>query len=70
MTEMATHTDAAAALHTVEVTINGQKRAAPVEARMLLVDFIRSRSGLTGTAHRLRHDATAGHAQCSSTGSR
>jgi carbon-monoxide dehydrogenase small subunit len=49
MTEMATHTDAAGALHTVEVTINGQKRAAPVEARMLLVHFIRESLGLTGT---------------------
>ena len=49
MTEMATHTDAAAELHTVELTVNGHKRAAPVEARMLLVHFIRESLGLTGT---------------------
>jgi carbon-monoxide dehydrogenase small subunit len=49
MTEMATHTDAAAALHTVEVTVNGRPHSAPVEARMLLVHFIRESLGLTGT---------------------
>jgi carbon-monoxide dehydrogenase small subunit len=49
MTEMATHTDAAAALHPVELTVNGQKRSAPVEARVLLVHFIRESLGLTGT---------------------
>jgi aerobic carbon-monoxide dehydrogenase small subunit len=49
MTEMATHTDAAAALHTVEMTVNGQKRSASVEARTLLVHFIRESLGLTGT---------------------
>jgi carbon-monoxide dehydrogenase small subunit len=36
-------------LHTVEVTINGEKRAAEVEARLLLVHFIRDTLGLTGT---------------------
>ena len=49
MTELATHTDAAAALHPLEVTVNGQKRAAAVEARVLLVHFIREDLGLTGT---------------------
>jgi carbon-monoxide dehydrogenase small subunit len=48
MTELATHTEAGAALHPIEVTINGQKRAAAVEARVLLVHFIRD-LGLTGT---------------------
>ncbi|HLQ62638.1 MAG TPA: (2Fe-2S)-binding protein [Candidatus Acidoferrales bacterium] len=33
----------------VTVTINGQERGAEVEARVLLVDFIRSNLGLTGT---------------------
>ncbi len=33
----------------VTVTINGQQRSADVEARLLLVDFIRSTLGLTGT---------------------
>src|SRR5262245_7441758 len=36
-------------LHTVEVTINGVERSAPVEARLLLVHFIRETLGLTGT---------------------
>jgi carbon-monoxide dehydrogenase small subunit len=36
-------------LHTVEVTINEEKRAAEVEARLLLVHFIRDTLGLTGT---------------------
>jgi len=49
MTELATHTEAAAALHPLEVTVNGQKRAAAVEARVLLVHFIREDLGLTGT---------------------
>jgi carbon-monoxide dehydrogenase small subunit len=35
--------------HAVEVTINGERRAAPVEARLLLVHFIRETLGLTGT---------------------
>jgi carbon-monoxide dehydrogenase small subunit len=48
MTELATHTEAGAALHPIEVTINGQKRAAAVESRVLLVHFIRD-LGLTGT---------------------
>jgi carbon-monoxide dehydrogenase small subunit len=36
-------------LHTVEVTINGEQRSAAVEARLLLVHFIRETLGLTGT---------------------
>jgi carbon-monoxide dehydrogenase small subunit len=48
MTELATHTEAGAALHPIEVSINGQKKAAAVEARVLLVHFIRDQ-GLTGT---------------------
>jgi len=49
MTELATRTEAAAALHPVEVTVNGQRRGAVVEARTLLVHFIREHLGLTGT---------------------
>jgi len=33
----------------VSVTINGQERSADVEPRVLLVDFIRTNLGLTGT---------------------
>jgi carbon-monoxide dehydrogenase small subunit len=44
-----TATTTAPALHTVEVTVNGQPRSAPVEARLLLVHFIRETLGLTGT---------------------
>jgi aerobic carbon-monoxide dehydrogenase small subunit len=36
-------------LHTVEVTINGEQHSASVEARLLLVHFIRETLGLTGT---------------------
>jgi carbon-monoxide dehydrogenase small subunit len=36
-------------LHTVEVTINGARRSAAVEARTLLVHFVREHLGLTGT---------------------
>jgi carbon-monoxide dehydrogenase small subunit len=36
-------------LHTVEVTVNGQKRSLEVEPRLLLVHFIRQTLGLTGT---------------------
>jgi carbon-monoxide dehydrogenase small subunit len=36
-------------LHTVEVTINGEQYSASVEARLLLVHFIRETLGLTGT---------------------
>jgi carbon-monoxide dehydrogenase small subunit len=35
--------------HTVTVTANGQKRSAEVEARLLLVHFIRDELRLTGT---------------------
>jgi carbon-monoxide dehydrogenase small subunit len=37
------------ALHTVEVTVNGQARSAEVEARLLLAHFLRQTLGLTGT---------------------
>ncbi|HET9289322.1 MAG TPA: (2Fe-2S)-binding protein [Gaiella sp.] len=36
-------------LHPVEVTVNGQAREAEVEARLLLVHFLRQTLGLTGT---------------------
>ena len=36
-------------LHTVEVTINGEQRSEAVEARLLLVHFLRETLGLTGT---------------------
>jgi carbon-monoxide dehydrogenase small subunit len=49
MTEMAIDTEAAAALYPVDVTVNGQKRSASVEARVLLVHFIRESLALTGT---------------------
>ena len=49
MTELAPHTEVAATLHPIAVTVNGQDRAAAVEARMLLVHFIRETLGLTGT---------------------
>ena len=41
--------DHGGALHRVEVTVNGEERAADVEARTLLVHFIRETLGLTGT---------------------
>ena len=37
------------ALHRVEMTVNGEPRAADVEARLLLVHFLRQTLGLTGT---------------------
>jgi carbon-monoxide dehydrogenase small subunit len=40
---------AAARLHRLEVTVNGQAREAAVEARLLLVHFLRQELGLTGT---------------------
>jgi aerobic carbon-monoxide dehydrogenase small subunit len=46
MTELAVE---APRLHTVEVTVNGASRSAPVEARLLLVHFLRETLGLTGT---------------------
>jgi carbon-monoxide dehydrogenase small subunit len=49
MTELATHTEVAATLHPIALTVNGQDRAAAVEARVLLVHFIRESLGLTGT---------------------
>ena len=49
MTGLATETDAAAALHPVTVTVNGQERSDAVEARTLFVHFIRESLGLTGT---------------------
>jgi len=36
-------------LHTVDMTVNGQRRSHEVEARLLLVHFIRQTLGLTGT---------------------
>jgi aerobic carbon-monoxide dehydrogenase small subunit len=38
-----------AGLHRVEVTVNGEPRSADVEARLLLVHFLRQMLGLTGT---------------------
>ena len=38
-----------AGLHTGQVTVNGQPRSADVEARLLLVHFLRETLGLTGT---------------------
>ena len=35
--------------HLVEVTVNGEQRSAEVEARLLLVHFVRETLGLTGT---------------------
>jgi carbon-monoxide dehydrogenase small subunit len=35
--------------HTVEVTVNGERRSAEVEPRMLLVHFLRGTLGLRGT---------------------
>ena len=49
MTELATHTEAAAALHPIAVNVNGAERSGAVEARTLLVHFIRQTLGLTGT---------------------
>jgi carbon-monoxide dehydrogenase small subunit len=46
MTELAV---AAPRLNTVEVTVNGASRSAAVEARLLLVHFLRETLGLTGT---------------------
>jgi aerobic carbon-monoxide dehydrogenase small subunit len=46
MTELAVE---ALRLHTVEVTVNGASRSAAVEARLLLVHFLRETLGLTGT---------------------
>ena len=40
---------AAAGLHRLEVTVNGEAREADVEARLLLVHFLRQTLGLTGT---------------------
>ena len=33
----------------VEITVNGQRRAAAIEPRLTLADFLRERCGLTGT---------------------
>jgi carbon-monoxide dehydrogenase small subunit len=52
---MATEVEKAAAVaapprtHTVEVTVNGERRSAEVEPRMLLVHFLRETLGLRGT---------------------
>ncbi len=42
-------TTEAARTHALEVTVNGEKRAADVEPRLLLVHFLRETIGLTGT---------------------
>jgi carbon-monoxide dehydrogenase small subunit len=42
-------TDQAASPQPVEVVVNGERRAAHVEPRMLLVHFLRGQLGLTGT---------------------
>jgi carbon-monoxide dehydrogenase small subunit len=39
----------ASGLHRLEVTVNGEPRGADVEARLLLVHFLRQTLGLTGT---------------------
>jgi carbon-monoxide dehydrogenase small subunit len=49
MTQLESPTTTGAALHTVEVTVNGQPRAADVEGRLLLAHFLRQTLGLTGT---------------------
>lgn len=36
-------------MHTITVTVNGQRYTRPVEARLLLSDFLRHELGLTGT---------------------
>ena len=46
MTELAVE---APRLNTIEVTVNGASRSAAVEARLLLVHFLRETLGLTGT---------------------
>jgi carbon-monoxide dehydrogenase small subunit len=48
MTELAAPATGAA-LHHVAVTVNGRPREADVEARLLLVHFLRQTLGLTGT---------------------
>ena len=48
MTELAAPATGAA-LHRVAVTVNGRPREADVEARLLLVHFLRQTLGLTGT---------------------
>ena len=47
--EMTELTVEAPRLNTVEVTVNGASRSAAVEARLLLVHFLRETLGLTGT---------------------
>ena len=46
---MTPQTTAADDVRLVQVTINGEKRSAAVEPRMLLADFIRHELGMTGT---------------------
>ena len=48
MTELAPSTPGVT-LHRVDLTVNGQARAAEVESRLLLVHLIRQTLGLTGT---------------------
>jgi aerobic carbon-monoxide dehydrogenase small subunit len=49
MTQLESPTTTMAGLHTVQVTVNGEQRAADVEARLLLAHFLRQTLGLTGT---------------------
>ena len=49
MTQLESPTTTGASLHTVQVTVNGEQRAADVEARLLLAHFLRQTLGLTGT---------------------
>ena len=49
MTQLESPTTTGAGLHTVQVTVNGEQRAADVEARLLLAHFLRQTLGLTGT---------------------
>jgi carbon-monoxide dehydrogenase small subunit len=48
MTQLETPSTASG-LHRLEVTVNGEPRVADVEARLLLVHFLRQTLGLTGT---------------------
>jgi carbon-monoxide dehydrogenase small subunit len=48
MTQLETPSTASG-LHRLEVTVNGEPRVADIEARLLLVHFLRQTLGLTGT---------------------
>jgi carbon-monoxide dehydrogenase small subunit len=49
MTQVESPTAAAAGLHRLEVTVNGEPRDVEVEPRLLLVHFLRQTLALTGT---------------------